>query len=170
VKEHGGELTAHSDGPHRGSRFVERLPRAHERPSQNVPAAAPAPAPASSKRVLIVDDNEDSSELLSALVQRLGHQTEVAYEGTRALQLAEEFAPHIVFLDIGLPGMNGFEVARRMRQLPACASIPIIAVTGYTRESDRQEAASAGFTEHFAKPIALERLRGVLDAAAVESP
>jgi signal transduction histidine kinase/CheY-like chemotaxis protein len=168
VKEHGGELTAHSDGHNRGSRFVVRLPMAEAQPSAQPPAAAPAPALPSGKRVLIVDDNEDSSELLSALVQRLGHQTEVAYEGARALELAEQFAPHVVFLDIGLPGMNGFEVARRMRQLPACASIPIIAVTGYTRESDREEAESAGFTEHFAKPIALERLRGVLDATNVD--
>jgi PAS domain S-box-containing protein len=163
VKEHGGTLTAHSDGPKRGSRFTVELPRA-TRPAEREPAPSPALTPARhKKRVLIVDDNEDSSELMALLIQKLGHDTCVALEGAQALALASEYQPEVVFLDIGLPGMNGFEVARRMRQIPGCETIPIVAVTGYARESDRQEAAAAGFSEHFAKPIAFDRLRSVLE-------
>jgi signal transduction histidine kinase len=165
VKEHGGELTAHSEGRNRGSRFTVQLPRAAAAAEVSV-AVCPAPERSvarATKRVLIVDDNEDSSELLAMLVQRLGHEAQVASDGANALERVRDFEPDIVLLDIGLPGMNGFEVVRRMRQLPACVSIPIIAVTGYTREADRREALSAGFSEHFAKPIGLERLRDVLD-------
>jgi CheY-like chemotaxis protein/anti-sigma regulatory factor (Ser/Thr protein kinase) len=163
VKEHGGELTAHSEGRNRGSRFTVQLPRAAAPISVDAAPAARPSAVRSTKRVLIVDDNEDSGELLAMLVQRLGHEAQVAFDGASALERARDFEPDIVLLDIGLPGMNGFEVVRRLRQLPACVSIPIIAVTGYTRESDRREALSAGFSEHFAKPIGLERLRDVLD-------
>jgi PAS domain S-box-containing protein len=170
VQEHGGQLAAYSDGPNRGSRFIVQLPRAaHAAPITLPPPAAAGPAPAR-KRVLVVDDNEDSGELMSALLEQLGHDSRVAFEGVRALELAAEFAPHIVFLDIGLPGMNGFEIARRMRQLPMCATIPIIALTGYTRDSDREEALRAGFSEHFAKPIAIDRLRAALDQATVTDP
>jgi CheY-like chemotaxis protein len=164
VKEHGGELTAYSDGPARGSRFTVELPRAAAEAATAVTPALPLSAASPRRRVLIVDDNEDSGELMALLIEKLGHETRVAAEGTRALELAAEFKPNIVFLDIGLPGMNGFEVARRMRLLPATATIPIVAVTGYTRDSDREQAASAGFSEHFAKPIGMDRLRGVLDA------
>jgi CheY-like chemotaxis protein len=169
VEAHGGSLTAESDGRGRGSRFTVELPRSTARASITAPRAVNLEPARASKRVLIVDDNEDATELMARLVQRLGHDTRVAFEGTSALELAREFQPDVVFLDIGLPGMNGFEVARRMRQLPTCADIPIIAVTGYARESDRQEAARAGFTEHVAKPIGIERLRDVLDDRGVSA-
>jgi PAS domain S-box-containing protein len=160
VGAHGGEIRAESEGMGRGSRFTVRLPRAAavtaiERAGHPTPALR---APPVRRRVLIVDDNEDSTELMSMLLKELGHETRVAFDGPHALEVAHEFKPQIAFLDVGLPGMNGYELARRLRQIPACASIPIVAISGYAREGDRQDAMKAGFSAHFAKPIDLQCL------------
>ena len=103
--------------------------------------------------------------MISTLLARSGHETRVAADGAHALEIAHEFHPNIVFLDIGLPGLDGFQVARRLRKIPACQEIPIIAVTGYSRESDRQRAFQSGFSEHFAKPIDLEALVRAVEMA-----
>ena len=164
IDAHRGEISVQSGGPGRGSCFTVRL-------TQVDAAVASPPSPstvrpgAMAKRVLIVDDNEDATEMMSALVRRFGHETRVAFEGVHALELAHEFRPNIVFLDIGLPGLSGFEVARRLRQIPECADIPIVAVTGYTRTSDRDQAFRSGFSEHFAKPIDPKLVQRAVDTA-----
>jgi len=164
VREHRGEISAQSEGNGRGSRFTVRLPRAAapaveqpERPSTTLRALAVR------RRVLIVDDNEDSAELMSTVLKELGHETRVALDGPHGLEIAHEFKPDIAFLDVGLPGMNGYELAQRLRQIPACAKIPIIAISGYARESDRLDAMKAGFSAHFAKPFDVRHLEQLLD-------
>jgi CheY-like chemotaxis protein len=165
VTEHGGEIRAESAGLGRGSRFIVTLP------SSQAPVDAPSPLEPSAhlapvrRRVLVVDDNTDSAEMIQELLSQLGHETRIAMDGPEALRVASAFRPDIAFLDIGLPGMNGFELARRLRQLTPCATIPIIAVSGYARAVDRREALSAGFTDHFAKPIDLARLQSLVERA-----
>jgi PAS domain S-box-containing protein len=166
VNGQGGEITAESDGPGRGSRFTVRLPRVDGRE-----VAPPTTRPPPHKhvwvrrRVLLVDDNEDVGETMSLLLGELGHETRFALDGPHALQIAQDFKPDIVFLDIGLPGMDGFEVARRMREIAACAKIPIIALSGYARESDQQRALKAGFSGHLPKPVDLEHIEQILERA-----
>ena len=135
VFEHGGSIRAESDGLRRGSRFIVSLPRsvvAVNLPRPALPSMRRAPV---RRRVLIVNDNKDSAEMIGELLDQLGHEVRIALDGTSALELSQEFKPDIAFLDIGLPGMNGFELARRMRQIPACATIPMIAISGYAREN-----------------------------------
>ena len=158
VEEHGGEILAASEGIGRGSRFRVRLPRsvAKELDAPAVPAIA-APRGAS-RRVLVVDDNEDSADMVRLFLEDLGHEIRVACDGPTALEAAAAFAPEMVLLDIGLPGLSGYEVAERMRRIPSCQEIPIIAMTGYARDTDRAEAERAGFTAHLAKPISIDRL------------
>ncbi len=166
VQEHGGELSAESEGLNRGSRFTVRLPRAQRAKLMSAPPAlAPAPAPGHVKRVLVVDDNEDAVEMMRALLELRGHETRIATDGLLAIEIAHEFQPDIVLLDIGLPGLDGFQVARRLRHIPACREIPIVAVTGYARDWDRQQAFQAGFSEHFAKPIDPKALERVVEMA-----
>jgi signal transduction histidine kinase len=161
VEMHGGTIVAHSEGLGRGSEFVIRLPR--------VPApAGRAEAAASSKvkplRVLIVDDNEDAANSLSELLKLDGHQTQPVYSALDALALAQEFDPEVVLLDIGLPMMDGFEVARRMRQSPSRKHTKIIALTGYGQAEDRERAQSAGFDAHLVKPVDFDVLTKLLES------
>ena len=135
-----------------------RLPTLFEAPR---PTALP-PAPTGSatpRRILIVDDNTDSAKSLAILQNRRGHQTRVAFNGPEAIATAAEFRPEIILLDIGLPGMDGFEVARQIRAMPALAGTFLVAMTGYASAADRADATAAGFDEHLGKPIDLETLR-----------
>jgi CheY-like chemotaxis protein len=101
--------------------------------------------------------------MLRACLEDLGHEVRVAFDGHEALEVASEFLPSVVFLDVGLPGLSGYEVAHAMRKLPGWAKIPIVAVTGYARESDRARAIEAGFSAHMAKPIDVMRLGVIVD-------
>ncbi len=167
VVAHGGRITVESDGPGRGSCFTVRLPRVAA-PSTSDSAAPPArPRAAVCRRVLLVDDNEDSCEMLQFFLESFGHEARVAHDGPQALALVKSFAPDIVFLDIGLPGMHGYEVVRRMRQMPVCAKIPIVALSGYSSAADRRRALAAGFTDHFAKPVDPAVLAEVVEKAAL---
>jgi PAS domain S-box-containing protein len=171
VRAQGGHIRAESDGSGCGSRFTVRLPRGaavaiSDRPVVPAPATS-ADRPPAHRHVLIVDDNADSCEMMQRLLRRLGHETRIALDGPRALELAEEAAPDIVFLDIGLPGMDGFEVVRLLRKIPSCARIPIMALSGYASDIDRRRALEAGFTEHFAKPVDLEVLARVVETEAL---
>jgi signal transduction histidine kinase len=162
VEMHGGSVTATSEGPGRGSEFVVTLPRlAEERPS---PAAvAPdVPVAAACCRILVVDDNLDAADSLAMLLNLGGHETRVAPDGPTALGIAPTFRPHAVFLDIGLPGMDGYEVARRLRQESATARSVLVAITGYGQHEDRRRSEAAGFDHHLVKPVEWDALQSVL--------
>jgi PAS domain S-box-containing protein len=162
VRLHRGVIEASSEGLGKGCEFVVRLPLAEAAPDRPEPAAS-GPAVTRSLRMLIVDDNEDAASSMALLQELRGHVTRTAANGTDALKIAADFVPQVVLLDIGLPGMDGFEVARRLRELPAMKSSFLIALTGYGSQSDRQRAKEAGFNEHLVKPADMNLLGGWLD-------
>ncbi len=159
---HGGTVSAHSEGVDRGSEFVVRLPRDSAK-------KAPAPPPRITDdgethrlRVLVVDDNKDAAESLAILLELWGHEVKREYDGSRALDVSVSYRPEVVFLDIGLPGMDGYEVAGRLREVPETARAVLVAVTGYGQEEDRRRSRRAGFDHHLVKPVAPETLRLLL--------
>jgi two-component system CheB/CheR fusion protein len=162
VALHGGTVTAQSDGIGKGSEFVVRIPLSTDgvlgdaRPSR---ARARVPEGAS---IVVVEDSADSREMLCELLASAGFQCHTAESGIAALELIEHVRPAIALLDVGLPGMDGFEVARRLRSNPALSDICLIALTGYGRPSDRATARAAGFDEHLVKPVDVERLLSLL--------
>jgi signal transduction histidine kinase len=159
VEMHDGEVTACSAGVGHGSTIEIRLPLA-EGPVVAAPAAAAIKS--APLRIMIVDDNEDSANSLASLLQLDGHETETAYAPQTALERIPQFAPSLVLLDIGLPGMDGYEVARRLRLRPELAGVRLIAVTGYGQAEDQQRARAAGFDDHLIKPVDLMRLRTII--------
>jgi len=160
---HGGTVQAYSAGPGKGSEFVVKIPLAS--PDAKAAESAPEPAPATAqaharqkcKRVLIVDDNADAAGSMSLLLQSLGHLTRVVNDSTQALDMTKQFLPEVVLLDIGMPGMNGHEVARGIRQLEI-EQPRIIAVTGWGQEPDRSKSHEAGFDMHLLKPAEFSEL------------
>ena len=163
VELHGGTIAARSDGEGQGSEFVIRLPLA----APADPAVErPRPARAEDepgKRILVVDDNRDGAEMLEEVFRALGHTTRLAYDGEGALELALEFRPQIAFLDIGLPVMDGYQLAQRLRAAPGLREVRLVAVTGFGQEADRGRARDAGFDEHLVKPVEIEELRLLMD-------
>jgi CheY-like chemotaxis protein len=165
VGMHGGTVTAASEGPGSGSEFVVRLPC--------LPAGEPLPPPAAEaaaatrgRRVLVVDDNVDSAESLATLLQIQGHDVWMAHDGPSALVLAREHRPQLVLLDIGLPaGMDGYEVAQRMRPEAGLRDAVIVALTGYGQEEDKRRAAQAGFDGYLVKPVDMKQLTRLLGDA-----
>jgi CheY-like chemotaxis protein len=161
---HGGAISARSDG----SQFVVRLPVAIKQVSApRGPCEARGDQDqraAQSKRLLVVDDNRDAAETLREVLQAYGYVTQVAYDGPSGLEAAKSFRPDVALVDIGLPAMDGYEVARRIRQLPELRAIRLIAVTGYGQASDRQRSAQAGFDCHLVKPVDLAELRRSINA------
>lgn len=161
VEMHGGTVTASSEGPGKGSEFVVRLPRLE------VSVPAPAPKPAAPKdgrrrRVLVVDDNRDSVETLGTLLRILGHDVRTARDGAEGLAAAEEFQPEVVLLDIGMPGMSGYEVAAQLRRKPGGKEMMILALTGWGQDEDRRRSREAGFDHHFVKPVNPDDLHSLL--------
>ncbi len=162
VEMHGGSVEARSEGPGQGSEFVVRLPVAGAPPAQRQGPDGDGEAQAAGRRrVLVVDDNEDAASSLGTLLRMMGHDVCTASAGSQALELARSYRPEVVLLDIGLPQMDGYEVARRLRQQPWGRAVRLIALTGWGQEQDRQRAREAGLDEHLVKPVepaALERL------------
>jgi len=170
VHRHGGTVEAQSDGLGNGSTFIVRMPRAVRvdlpAATQPAPAAQPAKAPASAgKRILIVDDNLDACETLAMMLELLGQQTRQAHEGTGALKAAQEYRPELIFMDIGLPGLTGHEVAERMRGELGMKDTYIVALSGYGTEEDRRKSLFAGFDNHYVKPLDPSALPGILAEA-----
>ncbi|WP_338762628.1 ATP-binding protein [Massilia sp. METH4] len=162
---HGGSVTAASAGPGQGSTFTVRLPLAAAVRQSGPARAASAPAPSRRLRVLIADDNVDAAHSLADLLALEGHDTRVAADGPGALALAEAFRPEVVFLDIGMPGMDGYETARRLRQLPGLAAVPLAALTGWGAAEDRARTRAAGFDHHLLKPAVPAEVDAVLATA-----
>jgi CheY-like chemotaxis protein/two-component sensor histidine kinase len=161
VELHGGAVTATSDGPGRGSEFVVRLPLGGVREaSAAVPAAETLVIP-SRLRILVVEDNADTREILRAMLEGDGHEVYVAGDGPSGLETAGTARPDVAFIDIGLPGLDGYEVGRRIRQEHG-KLIRLVAVTGYGQAGDRARSRDAGFDVHLVKPVAPEQLRGAL--------
>ena len=161
---HGGSVAAASEGPDKGSEFSVRLPLALGRDITPVTAERATNAlPAVPRRLLVVDDNRDAADTLAALLATMGHDVHTAYDGPSALAAAAELRPDAVFLDIGLPGMSGFDVARRMRSAPALAGTTLVAFTGYGQEDDRREVLAAGFDRHLVKPVTFPDLAAIVE-------
>ena len=168
VDLHGGTVRAHSDGPGRGSLFEVRLPiaagPAATQPgnSQRSPRVQEARAPS----VLVVDDNHDAADSLAYMLEMMGARTRVVYGGPDAIAAVESEPPALVLLDIGMPGMDGFEVARRLGRHPRRAQMLLVALTGWGQSEDRQRTRDAGFDEHLVKPAEIDVLEGLLARAA----
>ena len=158
VKLHGGTIEARSEGLGQGTEFIVRLPVLDA--SAIVPAThSPVSLKGRSFRMLIVDDNQDAAETMAMVQELHGHETRIAHTGAKALAEAAIFLPEVVLLDIGLPGMDGFDVARHLRTMPGLSEAFLVALTGYGTDSDRQRAKAAGFDEHLVKPADLALLR-----------
>ncbi|MBQ5941060.1 ATP-binding protein [Massilia sp. AB1] len=172
VELHGGSVRAASDGTNAGSVFTVRLPlhasqQGHPPPQEPAQAANDAPGgmeagAGAGLSVLVVDDNRDAAETLSALLNLLGHSAPVANDGHQALRMLPGLRPQVVFLDLGMPGMSGYEVASAIRTEPAYAGIKLVALTGWGGEADRARTAAAGFDLHLTKPATLEAIQEVL--------
>ncbi len=161
VELHGGRVEASSEGVGRGSVFTVRLPLLPAERVPVVPVEAPAgrQMPGEGRRVLVVDDNVDAAELLGEVLEMDGHQVTVVHDGMAALAHMGAEDPEVIFLDIGLPGMDGYEVARRIRERSGGTGPRLVAVTGYGQASDRQRSREAGFDAHLVKPVELDRVR-----------
>lgn len=163
IKLHGGEVTVFSEGSGRGSTFTIKLPL-QGTPDMKLKGETMTELHqrTSKKRVLIVDDNIDAAKSLSLFVEMLGHTTVIAANGPDAVERVASFRPDVIFLDIGLPGMSGFEVAKIIRQLPEALHTQIIALTGWGTEETKIKTKEAGFNEHLIKPVELERVESIL--------
>jgi PAS domain S-box-containing protein len=169
IELHGGSVTAASAGLGRGSTFTVRLPRAAAGARRPIGAGATAASPVAPLRILVVDDNVDAAESLAALLTLGGHQTRLAHCGETAIALTAEFRPDVVFLDIGLPGLNGYEVARRVRGDTSLEQPYLVALTGWGSSEDKRQAHAAGFDRHVVKPVdpaQLDQLLGRVRPAA----
>jgi PAS domain S-box-containing protein len=163
---HGGSAHAESAGPGLGSEFVIELPLASAAAMGEAGAGAPEAAGPRPLRILLADDNDDAAELLREILELDGHRVAVAGNGLAALETAAAFLPEVAFLDIGMPGLNGYEVARRLRAMPALAATRLVAVTGWGTQEDRARSEAAGFDGHLTKPVELDALKAFIAAAA----
>jgi CheY-like chemotaxis protein/nitrogen-specific signal transduction histidine kinase len=166
VEMHGGSVKAHSAGSGRGSDLIVRLP------SRPAPAAATdgrevePPNPAVSRRVLVVDDNRDAADSMTVLLEIWGYEVRTAYDGPAALGMAAAYQPDTVLLDIGLPAMDGYTVARRLRDVPGCETAMLVAVSGYGQDDDLRRSREAGFDHHLTKPVDPLKLEALLHLPA----
>ena len=158
---HGGTVSARSEGPGRGSTFTLRLPAA---PAATA-AAEPAPAPSRGVRLLLVDDNRDAGDMLADGLRLAGYEVEVAYDGPEALASAARAPPDVALLDIGLPVMDGYELASRLRATPEGGRLRLIALSGYGQEGDRERSRQVGFDQHLVKPVTMDALLQSIEAA-----
>jgi signal transduction histidine kinase len=164
VELHGGSIVARSEGPGKGSEFEVRIP---------APGAAEAAGRARGQggasegakrhRILLVDDNEDYAQSLARVLHAMGNEVRVAHDGASGLHAAREFRPSVALLDIGMPRMNGFELARKLREMPETVGTILLAVSGFSQPADRERGRQSGFDEYLVKPVAVERLKALLE-------
>jgi CheY-like chemotaxis protein len=170
VELHAGQLLVQSDGIGRGSRFIVRLPR----PVEQFPVAQPTTSvtrgPQRPCRALVVDDNADAADSLAMILQLLGHQTECVSDPYKVVDAFEVFSPQVVFLDIGMPGLSGYDVARLLRSNPASKKATLVALTGWGQPEDRRRTEEAGFDYHIVKPADLDTLRHICEVVAEGDP
>jgi signal transduction histidine kinase/CheY-like chemotaxis protein len=169
VTLHGGEVEAHSEGIGRGSEMVVRLPALKEREAKALPAGREEGAPPerlSARRVLVVDDNEDAATSLAEMLRARGLPVVVAFDGPQALSMLDSFEPDVAVLDIGLPVMDGYELASRIRERLGSDSPRLVAVTGYGQEKDRENTREAGFEHHLVKPVSIDHLISIIAGGA----
>jgi CheY-like chemotaxis protein len=170
VHLHGGTIEARSEGLGKGCQFLVKLPLALR---AETPAAIDAPQassgqPLEHRRVLVVDDNHDAADSLGMLLEFLGAEVKIVHDGRAALEAMNAFLPSAVLLDLGMPGMNGLEVARRMREDPRFSKTTLVAVTGWGQREDRRRTHEAGFDYHLVKPADLGALQAILNLREAE--
>ncbi len=165
VEMHGGTVEARSEGPGKGSEFLVRLPVAvtakGEGPEEPAGDGEQVVAPTMC-RILVVDDNRDAADSLGTLLSMIGHEVYTAYDGLEAVGAAAAFQPDVVLLDIGLPKLNGYEAARRIREQDGGPDVVLIALTGWGQEEDRRRSEEAGFDHHMTKPVEFADLKKLL--------
>jgi PAS domain S-box-containing protein len=164
VELHGGTIEAHSEGVSTGSEFVIRLPALLDSAHPEHEPARAAGAASRSLKILVVDDSEDTAETMGTLLEMSGHTIQIAHSGPGALEAAATFRPDVVLLDIGLPGLDGYQVAQRLREDPGMAGVTLIAASGYGQEEDRRRSMEVGIDRHLVKPIDLRELQELLAA------
>jgi CheY-like chemotaxis protein len=171
VEMHGGRIEAKSEGLGKGSEFVVRLPIVVERTyARKSSGDVEEAAPTSKFRVLVVDDNRDTASSLAMLLKMMGNEIRTAYDGEEAVAAADEFRPHVVLCDIGMPKLNGYEACRQMRERAWDKNMILIAITGWGQEEDRRKTKEAGFDHHLVKPVdphTLMKLLAALDAVKI---
>jgi two-component system CheB/CheR fusion protein len=170
VESRGLHLTDHSQGLGKGAEFVVTLPTLPMTSEEPRPAKRTELGPQGTARVLLVEDNPDTAESLTMLLELLGHRLRAAHDGVAALDAARANIPDVMLVDIGLPGMDGYEVARRVRRDPQLKDVVLVALTGYGREEDKQQAMAAGFDYHLVKPVAPDALHGLVARLGKQEP
>jgi CheY-like chemotaxis protein len=165
VEMHGGSVEALSRGLGLGSEFVVRLPLASASAAVEEPATSEpgSQAAAKAQRILVVDDNDDAAGTLALLLGLMGHETRTANNGMEALEVAALFHPDVALLDLGMPKLNGYDTARRMRQMSWGRDMLIVALSGWGQEADRAKSSSAGFDHHFVKPVDVAEIQRLID-------
>ena len=169
VELHNGTIEAKSEGSERGSEFIVRLPARAVGASRHTEVVAPSAGAHPSRRVLIADDNRDAADSLAILLRMDGHQVTAVHNGADALSAFGTQQPEVALLDIGMPGLNGYDVAREIRRAPRGAAVLLVAVTGWGQDSDKARALTAGFNHHFTKPIDPQQLKELLRSVDVDS-
>lgn len=155
-------LDAHSAGVNQGSEFIVRLPVVVGLLRETEESNGESRRMSAKRRIVVVDDNENAAQVLRMLLKALGNEVRTAYDGLAAIELAEQFRPDIILLDIGMPKLNGYETARRIREQPWGEKIVLAALTGWGQEEDKRRARDAGFDHHFVKPVELAVLQKLL--------
>jgi len=170
IELHGGCVSAFSTGPHQGSEFVAYLPLANaDRLAATSKREEKPTLPRTRRRLLLVEDNRDSAATLASLLELAGHEVRVVHDGRRALPLSLDYRPQAVVMDIGVPGLNGYEVARQFRASPELARTPLIALTGYGDDNARREARAAGFDHYLVKPVEPSSLMTIIDQLGIRN-
>ena len=168
VEMHGGSVKAKSDGHGMGSEFIVRLPVMLSVAEEHA-LAEHASGPSTLRRILVVDDNRDAASSLAMMPELMGNEAKTAHDGLEALEVAPLFRPDLIFLDIGMPRLNGHETAKRIRELPWGKTVTLVALTGWGQDEDRRKSEEAGFNSHMVKPIELAGLEKLLTSLAAKS-